>query len=296
MTDFFDFAGVGGLSYDIVLQVDHLPATDSKLPGRLLGFLPGGFIANATCAAARLGLRAGFAGWIGGDDQGVMLRDDFERFGVDVGGLTVVAGEATPFTVILVAGDERAIVIPDSPLYHLPPEDRQLEMARQARQVLTYPRDAAWCQQIAAAARANGGVLALDVERMPAMAATREALALADVLFLADASVREQDWATARSLSFGRWVIVTAGREGAYGFVDGSGPLHQPAYPAAAIDTTGAGDCFHAALLAARHWGDSLPEALRFAAAAAAIKVESVGARGGLPTREQVYARLEHHG
>lgn len=281
-----DFAGIGGLSYDIVLQVERLPASDAKLPAQLLGVLPGGFIANATCAAARLGLNAGYAGWVGDDAQGAMLREDFERYSVDTGGLVAVAGQPTPFTVIMVAGDERAIVVPSSPLYDLTPDEQQLALARRAKTVLTYPRDADWCRRIADAAHENGGLLALDVESMPLSGRVIAALGLADVIFLAGDTVGN-DMALAQSLSVRRWVIVTAGRDGAYGFVDGAGPVHQPAFPAAVKDTTGAGDCFHAALLASRLWGSAMPDALRFAAAAAAIKVQSVGARGGLPTRAQ---------
>jgi sugar/nucleoside kinase (ribokinase family) len=58
------------------------------------------------------------------------------------------------------------------------------------------------------------------------------------------------------------------------------------------VDTTGAGDCFHAALIAARLDGATLHEALAFATAAASIKVQHWGARGGLPTRPEVEALL----
>ena len=77
--------------------------------------------------------------------------------------------------------------------------------------------------------------------------------------------------------------------QGAQGITTGMRRPHkQSAHSVPAIDTTGAGDTFHAALIAARLDGAELPEALAFAAAAAAIKVQHRGARGGLPTRAEV--------
>jgi ribokinase len=57
------------------------------------------------------------------------------------------------------------------------------------------------------------------------------------------------------------------------------------------VDTTGAGDCFAAALSWALGMGQALGDAARFASRAAALSVTAPGARGGLPTHAEVWER-----
>jgi len=296
VTKTLDFIGVGGLSYDLVLRVDRLPSSDDKISGTLVGKLPGGFIANATCAAARLGLSSGYLGWIGDDADGEMLADEFSRYTIDIAGLVKIPGEVTPFTVILLNGQgERAIVIPASALYHQPVTDAQLAFAARANIVLTYPRDGQWCRALSEAAHADGGIFALDIESTSPMSGEglRDVLAIVDVVFVSENSLSLMGATSLEELERPQWVIMTAGRRGAFGIErDVRRLIRQPAFPVHVVDTTGAGDCFHAGVLAAKHWGASLPEALLFASAAAAIKVQNEGARGGLPTRTEVEALL----
>ena len=64
-----------------------------------------------------------------------------------------------------------------------------------------------------------------------------------------------------------------------------------PAFTAQAVDTTGAGDSFHGAFTLMIAGGVDLPAALRYAAAAAAVKVGRLGARS-MPSRGEVEAFL----
>jgi sugar/nucleoside kinase (ribokinase family) len=89
-------------------------------------------------------------------------------------------------------------------------------------------------------------------------------------------------------------VIVTLGAAGSAavtpdGFAQVDG-FHVPV-----VDSTGSGDCFHAAYLAALQAGQTLTERLRFANAAAAIKIQQLGPRAGLPTQAQVEQFLVDH-
>ncbi len=292
----FDFVGVGGIACDLVMQVEHLPLADDKYPAQWIGRLPGGFIANTTCAAARLGLRAAYAGWVGDDADGHLLAASFAEFGVEPAGLLHVPGEQTPFTLVITDGSgKRTILLPSFPLYEQPLTGEQLALARRARAVYTFPRDAAWCAQLHDAARQGGGLFALDVESAVPLRGEdlRRAIALADVFFVAESALEALELAPLEALvRGGQWAIVTAGARGAYGLVAGEQPVFQPAFRVPVVDSTGAGDCFHAALLTARLAGAALPEALAFASAAAALKVQHRGARGGLPTRAQVEALL----
>ncbi len=298
MTFDYAFLGVGGLAVDLELRIDRLPLADDKYPAALTGKLPGGFIANATCAAAQLGVKTAYAGWIGADAEGDMLRADFTAWGVDPAGLVTVPGEPTPFTIVVADEQgQRAILLPSFALYHAKLTPAQLALARRTQIVYTFPRDRVWCQQLYAAARGSGGVLALDVETSAPM--TRNdllaAIRLAGLVFFTEASLETFDLPAPQvMIQPGQWIVVTAGSRGASGFQYG---IHEPVFRPVrtvqtVIDTTGAGDCFHAAFIAAKLSGAKLPEALDFAHTAAAIKIQHSGARGGLPTWEDVETLL----
>jgi sugar/nucleoside kinase (ribokinase family) len=87
-------------------------------------------------------------------------------------------------------------------------------------------------------------------------------------------------------------VVITRGAEGAEAWEQGHAPVCAPAFPAAVVDTTGAGDAFHAGYLYALLQGWPLIERLRFANATAACACEALGAQAGLPTLDQAQRRL----
>jgi ribokinase len=87
-------------------------------------------------------------------------------------------------------------------------------------------------------------------------------------------------------------VVVTRGGDGC-DLHPGAGPaVPIPAVPAEAVDTTGAGDAFTAALAVAMADRRPLLAAVRWAAAAGAIATEGSGARGCLPSRAALDLKL----
>ncbi len=70
-------------------------------------------------------------------------------------------------------------------------------------------------------------------------------------------------------------------------------PSHAPAQPQdAVVDTTGAGDSFIGSVLYGICTGMALPDTMRLAAVVAACKCTALGARPGLPTRQQLAPEL----
>ena len=96
--------------------------------------------------------------------------------------------------------------------------------------------------------------------------------------------------ATAMTLG-GATAVLTHGAFGATVYRATGNPEHLPPIPAHEVDPTGAGDCFAAAFTVRMLSTGDEGEALRFAAAAGAIAVESVGL-AALPTVADVEARL----
>ena len=78
-----------------------------------------------------------------------------------------------------------------------------------------------------------------------------------------------------------RLAAATLGQEGVLAF-DGKQLLHTPAYCVPVVDTTGAGDIFHAGFIYGLLQDWPLDRQLEFACAAAALNCTAVGARGGI--------------
>jgi ribokinase len=85
-------------------------------------------------------------------------------------------------------------------------------------------------------------------------------------------------------------VVLTRGAEGAWYRESTGEAIHQPAFKAEVVDSTGAGDTFNGAL--AVYLGEGLPAAVRKACAAAALAVAKLGAQGGMPRADELAAFL----
>jgi len=82
-------------------------------------------------------------------------------------------------------------------------------------------------------------------------------------------------------------LVVTMGAQGAMA-TDGSRVVRCPPYKVEVMDTTGAGDAFAAAFDVVWLKTEDMRKAVEYALAEAAIKVQHVGAREGLPTLEEL--------
>lgn len=294
MSEQLEFVGIGGLAGDLVLQMDELPGRDDKY------FVPppqkvsGGFIANATVAAALLGLGTGYVGWIGEDDDGRWLEGEFLASGIGQEDLAMVRDPDIPTPLNLVMIDtqgNRAIIIPASPHYQGQLIEHQLTLIARSKVAYSYARDMQWIKDMARAVHSGGGVLVIDSEATFGLSRSEfdEVAALTDTLFISQDVITAFGYDSLESIPVRGWIIQTSGSQGAYGYdVEMGIHVQQSAFKVDAVDTTGAGDCYHAAVVLGRIRGWSLQESLRFASGAAAIKVQHIGARGGLPTYDEV--------
>jgi sugar/nucleoside kinase (ribokinase family) len=296
---------LGGLSLDLLLRVPAVPELDEKLVAGFAGRHGGGLVANAACAASQLGLPTAWAGPVGGDEYGRMCLADFARFGVDTHLAEEIPEGATSFCVILLTpGGERTILVVNTL-----PEPPPLTTATRASLgqtplVYTLLYQPKWFEEVAGLVHAGGGKAAVDIEVSSANPdpALKEALRFADLVFCSASGIR---WASGQTdaqtgariiQDMGpELVVVTLGSRGAYAINRGE-EAFQPAYTVPVIDTTGAGDCFHAACLVGLRHNWPLQQMLRFASAAAALSVQAEGARGRLPDTQAVEEFLKSTG
>lgn len=288
---------LGGLALDLLLRAPDVPARDEKLVVEFAGRSAGGLVANAACAAAKLGLSTAWAGPVGDDEYGRLCLDDFARFDVDTGFAVQIPGAVTSFCVILLTPDGERTILVANTLPTPPPLSAEINACLgKAPLVYTLLYQAGWFQQVAARVHAGGGKIAVDIEASSANqdVPLQDSLQHADYVFCSASGLR---WACGQHdpergaraiLTYGpALVVVTMGSRGAYA-ISRSEQVFQPAYPVRVVDTTGAGDCFHAACLLGIRLAWPLPYMLRFASAAAALSVQAEGARGRLPARRAV--------
>jgi sulfofructose kinase len=292
----FDVVGFGCNTHDHVCVVAGPPQFDTKQQVRLYFQQPGGQIPTALVALQRWGMRTAYVGRFGDDEGGRLQQASLEQEGVDVSGARRRPGVGSHVSLIFIdeGSGERGI------LWHRPDElpRRREELDRRvltAGRVLFMDADDVDNAIVAARwAKEDGAVVVLDVDT-PGQR-SEEMLALADVVIVPAGFPGQftgigDIGAALRSMSnMGpALVAVTLGRGGAMAF-DGTCLSHVPAFPVRAVDTTAAGDLFHAGYIYGLLRGWSTARALRFAAAAAALECEGLGGVAAIPPLDRVEA------
>lgn len=298
----FDLVGLGLNSVDLVTVVAEYPASNTKQRLQRFARLPGGQTATAMAAAARLGWRTSYVGRFGSDELGAFSRASLVDEGVDVTASARVPDATNQFAVVLVdaRSGERTVLWDRHPALTLDPDEVSPEAVRAGRILLVDCHETAAATRAARFAREAGIPTVLDVEKV--RPGITELLQQTDAIIAAetfpteltgyDSPGRALD-AIAREFN-APLVAVTLGRGGSLARCGGK-EIRTPAFPVDCIDSTGAGDAFHggfaAACLEAPEHPVDVEDALLYANAVAALNCRALGARGGLPTRDDV-ARL----
>ncbi|TDC59418.1 ribokinase [Actinomadura sp. GC306] len=289
---------VGSVNADLVVGVDRRPAPGETVLGSDLATLPGGKGANQAVAAARLGGRVGIVGRIGDDGHGELLRGALAADGVDLAHLTVTGGAPSGVALITVGPDgDNSIIVSPGANARLTPDDvaAAREMIAGASVVscqLEVPLPAV--EAAGRAADAAGGRFVLNLS--PPAPVPGELLGRCDPLvvneheaafLLGGARERPEDAAAALVRSGARSVVVTLGAAGVV-VADGEGTAAIPSPKTDAVDTTGAGDAFTAALCLRLARGDTLLDAARYATRVGAAAVRRRGAQSSYPGPDEL--------
>lgn len=289
--------GFGALSADRILYVDR-PFSEGKgrVTGKAMDF--GGNVGTALVAAARLGGNAGFIGWLSLDPAADPSGAELERNGVTIHDAPRRADARAVQSTIIVTPDGERFIAFDDDIPH--GTDAMLTDAVLGKAGVLLVDSYATCA-VATVQRARQLGLAVVADIEWTVGPDTDALMAACnhlVLPLAfGQSVTGLDapdeilralWSDDRDA-----VVLTDGARGAYVGQRGDRTLwHVPAHPVVAIDTTGAGDCFHGAYALGLAEGRAPLSAAAYATAAAAISVTGRGGRAALPGHDACLALM----
>jgi sugar/nucleoside kinase (ribokinase family) len=253
----FDAVGIGLNSVDLLCLVDRYPEFNTKGALREISKQGGGQAATAMVALARLGLKVAYIGSVGDDEEGRFSLESLRHEGVNVDGVAVQLGRASQFAVITVQRegneeDQGGRTIMWRREVELRPEELREDIVKAGRilHIDGHSVDA----EIKAVrwAREAGIPVSFDAERV--MPGTEELVSMTDYLvasedfpavFTATSDPKEALWKI--QASGPRVAAMTKGPRGALAF-DGERFYESPGFRVNALDTTGAGDVFHAAL------------------------------------------------
>ncbi|TCM92888.1 ribokinase [Paenibacillus sp. BK033] len=291
---------IGSLNMDIVVETNAYPQVGETITGQRVRFIPGGKGANQAVAGARLGADTVMIGAVGDDAFGEELLGSLRKDGVDIAGVKRVKGTASGIASIYVAeGDNSIVVVPGANGLVEPADiDRNEDKLKEADLVLLQLEIPVQTVLYAARkAKALGKLVVLNPA--PAQQLPEELFGLVDYFTpnrteLSGYANRSADGeslepAIRRMMELGAaHVVTTLGASGS-AYLDGEGKLVRiNGYKMPVVDTTGAGDCYNAALAVALASGRDLRDAVDYASMASALAVTKFGAQTGMPTEEEV--------
>jgi sulfofructose kinase len=289
-----DIVGVGLNATDTIIRLPSFPAFNSKMEFRVSQVLAGGQVATAVTACARWGLKARYVGKIGDDPAGLLQQGEMRKAGVEAHWILVPQCQSqSAFILVDDPTGERTVLWKRDPRLELRPEELKRCWIVNAKHLHVDGHDCASAAQAARWAREAHIPVTADLDNLYAgVEALLEHVdyAIASKEFPARLYGSGDPLISLPAIAsrFGcRLTAATLGADGVLAW-DGRRFHYAPAFEVKAVDTTGAGDVFHAAFAYSLLRGDTLPRSLEFSSAAAGLSCTAVGARGGIATIEKI--------
>lgn len=282
-----DLVGVGLNATDTVIPVVDFPVRGSKVEFRNSSVLPGGQVATTVVACQYWGLKTRYVGKLGEDEAAALHRRAFATAGVETRILTVPGGSSAQSIILVDNGGERTVLGRRDDRLLIHPTDLDRDWITSARCLHVDGYDTAAATLAATWARAAGVPVVADLDELYP--------GVEDLLHTVDYLIASRDF-PCRLMSennlekalfkmqarFGNLLAAaTLGEQGVLAW-DGHHFLHTPAFKVPVVDTTGAGDIFHAGFIFGLLQAWPLERRLDFACAAAALNCRAVGARGNI--------------
>lgn len=297
----FDLIGFGALNVDGLFKVDRIIAAEEE--SVILDHIEscGGSAANTTVGLAKLGCKTGFIGKVANDKEGKMLLESFSQEDIDVNGIIVSKQGRSGRVIGLVDGKgQRALYVnagvndtiqyeeinseyaSGTKILHLTSFAGKISFQTQKRLLERLPRNVKISFD-PGALYAKMGLADLE----PIIQRTFVLLPSVSEL---EALTGKSDYKTGAQVLFERGVKLVAVKLGADGCYvsDGTRNWLIEAFKVKAVDTTGAGDAFNAGFLYGLISGQSTFLCGKIGNFVASRCITQLGARAGLPTREEL--------
>src|SRR5215467_11921916 len=296
----FDIVGVGLNATDTLLIVPRFPAYAGKVPFEREILSPGGQVASAMVACAKLGLRVKYIGTVGDDERGRIQTESLQGCGINLDDVQIRRNCANQSAYIIIdqSTGERTVLWSRAECLRLTPEAIAPEHITCARLLHIDGHDTPAVSRAAAIARAHGIPVTVDVDTIY----HGFDKVLPNVDYLITSSEFPIQWTNERdpfkalemiqSEYDMRVAAMTLGAHGALALTGGRF-VYSPAFVVNCVDTTGAGDVFHGAFCYAVLQGMPMRDALDFSNAMAALNCMHLGARGGIRGLDEVRSLLE---
>jgi sugar/nucleoside kinase (ribokinase family) len=296
----------GNIVYDTLVSVAEEPRWGAASFADRLEYHVGGNGANTSIALATLGATVRLLGAIGRDPQGKFVLETLRRAGVDTGAITTSdAPTAASVVIVNPAGDRKLLHRPGASvaafrhaLEFTPAITGGMSHYHQGS-IFTMPGLRDHAAPTLARARAAGLATSLDTNWDPDgrwMTDLAPCFEHLDFIFMNQDEARMTTGKTTASQAAAellrrgvRTAVLKLGAQGCAIYTS-SRELVCPAFKVEAKDTTGAGDCFVGAFLAALLEAAPLSEAGQFANAVAALAIQRLGGAAGAPSRPEVDA------
>ena len=292
-----DVVGVGLNATDTTIQISEFPQSGSKVEYDSERVTPGGQVASTVVACQTWGLTTRYVGKLGDDDAARLHAREFERTGVE-GQLIHAPGAASARSLILVdRHGERTVMCRRDERVVLRPEELNREWIVNARALHVDGHDTAAATIAAGWAREAGVPVIADLDEIyPGVDALIEKIDYLVVSrdFPSRLTGEPNLKAALQEIQARYGCLLTAATLGPDGVLawDGAHFHYAAAYRVPVVDTTGAGDIFHAGFIYGLLQGWELERQLDFSCAAAALNCMHEGARGGIRTVEAIEALM----
>ena len=292
---------VGSSNTDMIIKLDRIPRPGETILGGEFVTAPGGKGANQAVGAARAGGKVTFIARVGRDMFGEQAVAGFRKDGINVDYIVRDAASPSGVALIFVAKDgENSIAVASGANGKLAPGDVKqaaAQFSKAAVLVMQLETPLATVQAAADLAARAGVRVILNpaparplpdrlLRRISILTPNETEAELLTGIKVADAASAARAAAKLRARGVAT-VIITLGARGAFVAGEGGAQL-VPGFKVRAVDTTAAGDIFNGALAVALAEEQPLPDAIRFANAAAAISVTRLGAQPSAPTRKEI--------
>ncbi|HIP58216.1 MAG TPA: carbohydrate kinase family protein [Archaeoglobus profundus] len=290
-----DVVGFGALNLDKIYKVNRIPGIEDEVYVKDVEVHPGGSAANTIVGLSRLGMKTGYIGKVGKDEDGKFLLEDLKREGVDIRNVIVEDGRTGNALILVDDNGNRAIIVDPGVNDTIRFDEIDLDFVSRFKVLhltsfICKLSDESFKSQ-KKLVKMFEGYISFDpgiIYAQRGIDELRPILTYVDVLLLNKTEIEELTGLNYRDgvlelINIGvSVVVVKLGEDGCY-ITDGNIEITLPPFKVEVVDTTGAGDAFNAGFLYGFLKGKDLKECGKLGNLVASKCIQKFGARAGLP-------------